>query len=128
MKRVIIRSATQRATAHRYVDECPEGWEVLFQEHKPNKTSQQRGYWHAMLAELSEAVGVPAEKLKLTVKVGVLGLSEHEDARGRIYLAIPSSERQTRETYAKLIDFTLQMAADEFGVVLPPPRWTEGER
>lgn len=121
-KRVIIRGDQQRATAHGYVDEVPEDWEILFRPHRPDKTAEQRGYWHVLLHEFADFLGEPMGRVKMTIKARVLGDHFIEDMDGRLYLDLPSSEKAMRDMYSRLIDYTLQWAA-ECGCYLPPPRW-----
>lgn len=122
MKRVIIRSDLQRQTAHGYVDEAPEGSEIVFREHKPDKTAEQRNYWHLILGIFADELGEPMGKVKMTIKARVLGAYFAEDLDGRLYLDLPSSESAKRKMYSALIDYTLQWGA-ECGYYLPPPRW-----
>lgn len=125
MRRVILLGPKQRETARQLCGTVPDGWEAVFREHDPEKSSEQRAYWHILLNTLSDAIGEPVGKLKTTIKVAVLGLDEAQGVDGRVYLSVPSSERRKRKEYMRLIDYTLQFAAEHYGVTLPPPRWTE---
>ena len=98
---------------------------VVIEEYEEAMTAQMRNYWHLLMEILSQATGIPPGAIKTSVKVAVLGLAETPDADGRLYLVMPSSERQTRKTYGKLIDWTIEHALEKYGAELPPPRWTE---
>lgn len=51
-RRVILVGATQRETAHQYIDDCPAGYVVTFSE--PAKRRIQEEKYHAQIDDIAE--------------------------------------------------------------------------
>ena len=97
--------------------------EITVKPESRNKTGSQRGYWHAMLEELGKALGYTPGQMKEVVKREYYGADTIKLPDGRQYEVVQSSEAEDREGYGRLIDFTLQLAAEQ-GVRIRGPRPT----
>ena len=97
--------------------------EIEVRPERRGKTGSQRGYWHAMLDELGKAFGYTPSQMKEVVKREYYGADIIKLPDGRKYEVVQSSEAEDREGYGRLIDFTLQLAAEQ-GVRIRDPRPT----
>lgn len=97
--------------------------EVIIQEHKEDKTAEQRGWWHVLLKIMSDETGYRPQDVKELVKKKLLGTKVIKI--GSIEKEVTeSSESQGKEDYSALIEGTYQLAA-EAGIQLPNPRYRE---
>ena len=87
--------------------------EITVKPESRHKTGSQRGYWHAMLDELGRAWGYTPSQMKEVVKREYYGADTIKLPDGRKYEVVQSSEAEDREGYGRLIDFTLQLAAEQ---------------
>ena len=95
--------------------------EIIIRPAKKEKTGSQRGYWHVVLDELARALGHTPREMKEIVKQEYYGTTTVTLPGGQKYEILPSSEDEDREGYGRLIDYTLQMAAEQ-GVHIADPR------
>jgi len=93
---------------------------VLRPEHEP-KTGEQRGLWHALLADFGAELGYTLPEIKAVVKREYYGAETVTLPSGHKYEVVKSSEDEDRAGYSALIDFTLRFAAEQ-GVVLQDAR------
>ena len=127
MRRVIVVGPAQQARALQYVSEISpdpnKPTEVVIRPHRKDKTAEQRNYWHMLIGMIEQATGEPFGRVKTTIKFDVLSADMDTDLEGRLYVKEVSSEKQKRDRYSRLIDYTLQWAAEKYGINLPAPRW-----
>ena len=122
--RFVIRSGANKDAACEYIRKLriqPTS-AVDITELEESLTGEMRGYWHVLLHRIANAIGEPYGTVKTTIKVRTLGLDVEQDLDGTVHSSVPSSEKQSRKVYSRLIDYTLRYAAEELGIVLPDPR------
>lgn len=95
--------------------------EIIIRPLRKEKTGSQRAYWHVVLDEFGRAVGSTRAQMKEIVKQEYYGADVVTLPSGREYEILPSSEDEDREGYGRLIDFTLQLAAEQ-GFPIRDPR------
>ena len=125
MRKFIINSRKVRTNAVNAVKTITgeENLEVIIQEHKENKTQEQRSFWHVLLKIISDDTGYTPSEVKELVKKRVLG-TKVVSIGGYTKEVTESSEEQDKGSYSNLIESTYQIAA-EAGIVLPNPLYRE---
>ncbi len=101
--------------------------EVIVRSPRREKTSNQRGYWHVLLDQLGQELGYQRPKMKEIVKQEYYGIDVDVLPNGQRYETVQSSEDEDRAGYGRLIDFTLQFAAEQ-GYYLQDPRPIQEQR
>lgn len=91
--------------------------EIEVRPRRKEKTHSQRNVWHALLTEFGREVGYTKAQMKDVVKREFYGSEWIKMPNGKSYEVIPSSEESDRFDYSALIDFTLQLAAEQ-GILL----------
>lgn len=105
---------------HLDVGECNAA-EIIIRPPKKEKSTAQRGYWHVLLDDFAKSIGHSPREMKEIVKQEYYGSEVVTLPTGQKYEILPSSEDEDRAGYGRLIDFTLQMAAEQ-GISLQDPR------
>ena len=125
MRRFIINSEQVRSNAAKAVLAISgdDNLEVVIQEHKEDKTKEQRGWFHILIKLISDETGYNKAEVKELIKKTILGttlvsIGGHEKE------VTASSEGQDKIGYSELIDGVYQLAA-EAGIQLPNPRYKE---
>lgn len=94
--------------------------EVIIQEYQPEKSNEQRNFWHLLLGLIADETGYTKEEVKELVKKAHLGTKVIEIG-GIEKEVTESSESLAKTSYADLIDYTYRLAA-EAEIVLPAPK------
>jgi hypothetical protein len=81
------------------------------------KTSEQRNKFHKLCRTIGEHIGLTPGKVKEAIKADFFGLDEWQIA-GKWYRGVRPSEQAERDEYSQLIEFTLQWASENCGLVL----------
>jgi hypothetical protein len=95
--------------------------EIEIRPRRKEKTHQQRKLWHAMLKEFGESIGYTLPQIKQVVKQKIFGTEWVNLPDGTKLEITQSSEDEDRYGYARLIDETMRIAAEQ-GVLLQPRR------
>ena len=121
MRKFIINSKQVRTNAVNAVKTITgeENLEVIIQEHKENKTQEQRNFFHLLCKILGDEIGYSQSEIKEVVKIEALGLKSVK-VGDSIYSVTKSSEEAKKDEYSHLID-TLYRISAELGVNLPNP-------
>ena len=121
MPTFIIKSKQIRANAAKAVSELTSDpiMEVIIQEHKPDKTTEQRNWWHLLIGIMAKELGYTAGEMKSVLKNEILGQKEVE-YQGKTISREASSEELKKFGYSDLIEQTYRIAS-EVGIILPNP-------
>ena len=87
--------------------------EIIVRPLRTDKTHDQRKTWHVLVGELGTALGYTPREMKEVIKREYYGIDVVTLPRGARYEIVQSSEDEDRAGYARLIDFTLQFAAEQ---------------
>lgn len=95
--------------------------EVSVRSPRKEKTHNQRKLWHAVLDEFGKELGYTRPQMKIVVKRLYYGSEWVTLPDGTKHEVIEESENEDRAGYGRLIDFTLQLAAEQ-NVPIRDPR------
>lgn len=101
--------------------------EVIIRSPRKEKTATQRGLWHAIIGDIAKELGYTPAQMKQVIKTQYYGTDVIKLPNGLRVEVIQSSEDEDREGYARLIDFTMQLAAEN-GIIIQDRRSTFGEQ
>ncbi len=87
--------------------------EIIVRSPRREKTQSQRAYWHAVLDEFGKELGYTRPQMKIVVKRLYYGSDWIALPDGTKHEVVESSEKEDRAAYGRLIDFTLQLAAEQ---------------
>ena len=93
--------------------------EVTIKPHVDSKTIEQRNFWHMLLGNMSDEVGMAPGDLKEIVKAKVMGWRTVSYGGVDLVIADGSSEQLNIKDYSMLIEQTYILAG-EAGIKLPP--------
>ena len=100
--------------------------ELIVRSPRKEKSSDQRGLWHATMDDMAKEMGHTPAEMKAVIKSEYYGIDRVKLPNGRVVEVIQSSESEDRAGYSRLIDFTIRFAAEN-GIVLQDRRTTQGE-
>ena len=86
--------------------------EVVVRAPRKEKTTAQRGLWHAIIGDIAEATGYTPGHVKNLLKAEFYGLDRVRLPDGYVFDVLASSEAEDRGGYSKLIDWTYQFCAE----------------
>lgn len=85
--------------------------------HSKAKTSPQRNKFHKLCREIGNEIGLTQGKVKEAIKEDFFGIDEWKIGN-KWYRGVRPSEQAERDEYSQLIEYTLQWAAENCGIVL----------
>ena len=83
----------------------------------PPKTNDQRKKFHALCGEIGKHIGLTPGKVKESIKEDFYGIDEWKIGN-KWYRGVKPSEQSDRAEYSALIEYTLQWAAENCGLIL----------
>lgn len=102
-------------------------WEVIVRPPKREKSRDQRALWHAIIGEMAAHMGHTPAEVKFIIKSEYYGTTVVTLPGGQKYAVVQSSEDEDRQGYTRLIDYTMQFAAEN-GIPIQDRRQPENRR
>jgi hypothetical protein len=99
--------------------------EIEVRKRRSKRTLKQNAAYHAAIAPLAEHLGYQTEELKLAMLGGCFGW--REVAGANLPIRLHTSDLNTKD-FAQLMDYTLQIAAENDVLILDPSEWKAAKR
>jgi len=129
--RIIIRSDWHRERAASLARSAPEGFEVVIQKHRENKTIPQLGYTFGIIyptiigfIEDSHGDTFSVEEIHKYMKRQILGV-EHKEIDGDIIEVEIELKKSDKDAWSGYIDRLVAYCWNRWGLQIPAPHWKE---
>lgn len=123
VRKFIVNTAGARLRAAQAVMAITSAdkYEVIIQPNKENQTSEQRGFFHALLKIMADELGYSPDAMKQCIKAECWGVETVTIGELTVDV-IKSSAGAKKDEYSELIEVAYRISA-EYGIVLPNARW-----
>ena len=112
-------SADVRERVRELIGLAPEGYEVIIQEHKPNRSGQQNRRLHKIIGECSKESGYTILEMKMEFKKELLEPIGYYDYKGHKCPIYKSTADMKVAELNEFMEGVENLAAEWYQVILP---------